>query len=130
MKKEYAVYKDEIKDNEFVRTDEGYIAKYIRNTDKLLFDSKIQDISNTVYEEDNFLWNYEIEHIVKHSKNIKDLVEAGDYVNGLEVYKGKVANGKEKLLVGSYMINGMALEVVNIKTIVTKEQFASLEYRI
>lgn len=111
---------EEIKVGEYVRLNDGTIGKYNINKNWI----------NVVETNDKYI-GFDIEtDIVKHSKNIIDLVEAGDYVNGLEVYKGKVANGEEKLLVGSYMINGMALEVVNIKTIVTKEQFASLEYKI
>lgn len=67
---------------------------------------------------------------IKHSKNIIDLIEEGDYVNGLEVYKGKVASGKEKLLVGNHIVNGMALEAVNIKSILTKEQYNQNCYRL
>lgn len=70
-------------------------------------------------------WN-----IKKHSKNIIDLIEVGDIVNeDLIVYKGRVANGEEKLLAGNHTINGMALEVVNVKTVLTKEQHMQNCYR-
>lgn len=42
----------------------------------------------------------------------------------------EVASGKEKLLVGNYIINGMSLEVVNIKTILTHEQYERISYRL
>ena len=102
---------------EYVRSNLGSIGKVTKIEDgKFLYENKclICFISN----------------VVKHSSNIIDLIEEGDYVNGLEVYKGKVASGKEKLLVGNHIINGMALEIVNIKTLVTKEQFSSVEYRL
>lgn len=73
----------------------------------------------------------ESNNIIKHSKNIIDLIEEGDIVNGdLLVYKGKTANETEKLLVGNHIIRGMALEIVDIKKVVTKEQFASIEYKV
>lgn len=69
--------------------------------------------------------------IVNHSFKIKELIEEGDIVNGsLIVYRGKVASGKEKLLVGNYIINGMSLEVANIKTILTHEQYERNCYKI
>lgn len=72
-----------------------------------------------------------IANIKKHSKNIIDLIEEGDIVNGdLLVYKGKTANETEKLLVGNHIIRGMALEIVDIKKVVTKEQFTSIEYKV
>ncbi len=68
--------------------------------------------------------------IIKYHKDIKELVEEGDYVNGMLVRKGKVASGEEKLLIGNHIIHGMALEAVNIKSIVTKEDFESREYKV
>lgn len=41
-----------------------------------------------------------------------------------------IASGKEKLLIGNYIINGMPLEVANIKTILTKEQYERNCYRL
>lgn len=120
----------EIKVEEYVRTDDGIIGKIKRiELDKndislkwYVFEKKRPDINiiNEVYINKPY--------IVKHSKNIIDLIEAGDYVNGMLVRKGRVANGEEKLLVGNHLIHGMALDVVNIKSIVTKEQFQKIEY--
>lgn len=66
--------------------------------------------------------------IVKHSKNIIDLIEVGDYVNGKEV----AINAKEYLLfknVGSVVYSETVLPE-DIKSIVTKEQFKNIEYRL
>lgn len=111
-------YYNEIEIGEYVRTENGKI-------DKILNDNYYIPL---YVECEKGLIDRNL--IVKHSKNIIDLIEEGDYVNGLEVYRGQVASGKEKLLVGSYMINGMALEIVNIKTIVTKEYFKNIGYEI
>ena len=114
----------EIEIGEYVRTYFGEIGKCIDKS----FESCVIDFNKEDYEE--FFEDEFEEEIKEHSKNIIDLIEEGDYVNGLEVYEGKVASGAKKLLVKNHIINGMALEVINIKTIVTKEQFKSVEYKI
>ena len=57
---------------------------------------------------------------IKSSPNIIDLIEVGDYVNG-----EKVTNINGIL----YVKNIGALEEINIKSIVTKEQFEAMEYK-
>lgn len=61
------------------------------------------------------------ENDFKSSPNIMDLTEVGDYVNG-----EKVTNINGIL----YVKNIGALEEINIKSIVTKEVYASVEYRV
>lgn len=69
-------------------------------------------------------WNKGVpeEEIIKSSPNIIDLIEVGDYVNGYEV------TSKDQFLgFGNhdwYMTND------EIKSIVTKEQFSCMEYKI
>lgn len=116
----------EIKVGEYVRTIYGIfkVAKidglYIY-LDKEYFDKQYQTMRDVTFKE----------RIVKHSFNIIDLIEDGDIVNeSLIVYRGKVASGKEKLLVGNYIINGMSLEVASIKTILTHEQYERNCYRL
>ena len=59
-------------------------------------------------------------NILKASHNIIDLIEVGDYVNGKKVYK---ENGK-------LFIENWWLENIKIKSIVTKEQFESMSYKV
>lgn len=78
-------------------------------------------------------------NIIKHSKNIIDLIEVGDYVNGVEIsaLKGEkqlseVAD-EEDVVYTTYNDDwgewaGFAED--EIKTIVTKEQMKSIEYRL
>lgn len=74
------------------------------------------------YEKCNHI-NYKI--IAKQSKNLIDLIEEGDYVNGHKVLK---VEDDGFLLVED---KGYAhLAPINFKTIVTKDQFAQKEYRI
>lgn len=64
---------------------------------------------------------------VKHSKNIIDLIEVGDYVNGfkiLEVHE-PYPPFNEKILDIGY---GMAIFEDSIKTILTKKQMEANQY--
>ena len=65
-------------------------------------------------------------HIVKHSKNIIDLIEVGDYVNGYRVYH--VAG--HYVSVESFEKYDLCFEEQDIKTIVTHEQFESIKYKV
>lgn len=116
----------EIEIREYVRTNDGIFkvtkidGLYIY-LDKEYFDNQYQMMRDVTFKE----------RIIKHSFNIIDLIEEGDIVNeSLIVYRGKVASGKEKLLVGNHIINGMSLEVVNIKPILTHEQYERNCYKI
>lgn len=73
--------------------------------------------------------------VVKFSYNIIDLIEVGDYVNGKKIVDvGCLTNGPRKgTKVIDYYITPSAvsyLENEDIKSIVTKEQFEYMEYRI
>jgi len=74
-----------------------------------------------------------LEDIVNHDFNIIKLIEEGDYVNGHLVvgFNEKVdINGykyKEIEIESDYLINHH-LKLEDIKSIVTKEQFKSMEY--
>ena len=59
-----------------------------------------------------------------HSYIITDLIEAGDYVNG-----NKVININGNLFVNDDSFKP-ELQNVNIKSIVTKEMFSNVEYRV
>lgn len=68
---------------------------------------------------------FKLNDIVKHSKNIIDLIEEDDWINGQHVKEVKdgyamVGNG-----IDGFMIWGR-----NIQRIVTKEQFANIEYKL
>ena len=72
--------------------------------------------------------NVEKKRIKKSSSNIIDLIEVGDYVNGHLVFDKApgcvyIEDNQNKLAHIPYTKD-------NIKSIVTKEQFESMEYRI
>ena len=67
--------------------------------------------------------------IVKHSKNKIDLVEVGDYVNGIKVINilpETFGRCKSIELANHYIIKWIDLRAIN--SIVTKEQYKSVEY--
>lgn len=132
----------------YVRTKNGLIAKYIGyrpNKDieynKYLFDGEIywyyEYYNDYVYEEDFKEW-FEDE-VVKTSYNIIDLVKCGDYVNGLRVEKSKYG---ELYTSYTYMGGDIGLQQETYTTflkdykeddvysIVTKEQFGSMSYKL
>ena len=75
------------------------------------------------------------EDVIKSSPNIIDLIEIGDYVNGYLVkdidyaFDDVVMNKKDARIV-PYIDCNKDKYIDDIKSIVTKEQFESMEYRI
>lgn len=68
----------------------------------------------------------EWERHLKISKNIIGLLEVGDYVNG---YKVDYIAGHYVSVISSEKYN-LCFEEQDIKTIVTKERFAQMEYKL
>lgn len=75
--------------------------------------------------------------ILKASFNIIDLIEVGDYVNGLQVYKVDRECCRITLNGGKYgeefrltYLRPVLGKNMGIKSIVTKEQYKNIEYRI
>lgn len=107
--------------NEYVRTNKGNIGKVVEI--RLGFNKDTQLYQN-VYMLDNGLWTI-LEYIVKHSKQLIDLIEVGDYVNGK--YVAKI--GQEKS--GKYIISLIGIvDNQDIKTILTKEQMEANCYKV
>ena len=63
-----------------------------------------------------------IAEVIKSSPNIIDLIEVGDYVNGMPVLHKE----NDELICGLLL----KYKEENINSIVTKEQFESMEYRL
>lgn len=120
----------EIEVGDFIRTNEGLIGKIKRiefdRTDKGLkwyvFDRKRpnMNIIDEVYINKPYITNY--------SKNIIDLIEEGDYVNGKYVYDVFENANREKVIKIDCMRG--YLYQYEIKSIITKEQIAQIEYKV
>ena len=110
---------DEIKINEYVRTRAGHIYK-ITNIDEngLIYWNKIQCGWSKQQLEDI---------IVKHSKQLIDLIDFGDFVNGIKV----VSKGLDKNDNISSFSNGHdEVREKDIKAILTKERFEANCYKV
>ena len=116
---------EEIKVGEYIRTKSGNIGKVL-------------DITNvTMQKRKKYLikWNISKAYyitairIIKHSKDIIDLIEKNDYVNGCKVYEVR----KDEIVV---YLDRQPINCYNyimadeIKSIITKEQIKQIEYRI
>ncbi len=71
------------------------------------------------------VWKNYTEEIVKHSKNIIDLIEVGDYVNGEKIKT--ITNDRHLLLDRNVYLLDKYRE---IKTILTKEQYEANCYKV
>lgn len=82
---------------------------------------------NCIDDEDNST-TLHIHQILKHSKNIIDLIKKGDYVNGYKVEDITIfKDGTFEIVFNEYQ---WITRTTEIETIVTKEQFTSIEYKV
>ena len=118
----------EIKVNDYVRIKNGAIRKIIKineGKEKTIFGKYRLD------KPYNNCFSVAQNKIVKHSNNIIDLIEKNDYVNGKLV--SNVDEIDNKTIIEWEDGDMYSTEIENdnfIKSIVTKEQFSSLEYII
>ena len=116
----------------YVRTEEGEISKIrwitvqrwegLDNTIEASF--MLENKENIEYPRDNF----------KASYNLIDLIEVGDYVNGLRINSiTEVDENHDVRLVWNLTTYGdddISFSNEEIKSIVTKEQFESMKYEV
>lgn len=117
---------------EYGRTNKGkiFIFAWLENSDGKRYTNKVL-LGNGKIFENKFYYFDDGEEIVKHSKNIIDLIEVGDYVNG--VYIDELPRNPDyKILwhTSKYGDDDQAFEEKDIKSIVTHEQFSSIEYKV
>ena len=106
---------EKIKVGDYVRTKDGEITRIV---DTNMFDKTIyKDIQGA---------KYYLEDIVKHSPNIIDLIEVGDYVNGKLIHKVDIGKNYAYIYYG----NCKTFTGYQIKSIVTKEQFKIVSYEV
>lgn len=107
------------------------VGEYVRDCDGFIV--KVKEIQE--YKEDDDFWYQEKtlkgtwkSMVVKHSKNIIDLIEVGDYVNGRKVKHIRDYEDFKRLDFDDDMDDTIYAE--QIYSIVTKEQFTSMEYKV
>ena len=118
-----------IKVGDYVRTYNlgGSIEKIIEILPKEKTDDLIERYTTDISAK--YMLRITKEEIIKSSPNIIDLIEVGDYVNGHRVLD--IAEAPKRVLyLNDISQKGALLPRENIKSIVTKEQFESMEYKI
>ena len=117
---------NEIKVNEYIRTKRGIIDKAVKILDNYIF-LKSKFFITEYGESSTFIKKTDI---VKHSNNLIDIIEEGDYVNGEIV--DKIFNPRF-LSFGElpYIITANnKYEPQEIEEIVTKEMMESISYKL
>ena len=113
----------EIEIGEYVRTDEGNIFEFGGYFKSGNIDS--------MTDKDGILYGNQEKCCKKHSKNIIDLIEIDDYVNNLIVIgKYPDENNKICLILDTTDEIRRRCYSEDIKSIVTKEQFAQVQYEV
>lgn len=118
-----------MKVGDYVRTSSGKIAKYLgHEEDKYKFDDYIywyyEYYNKYVYDEDYEKWLEEEE--VKVYKNLIGLIQVGDYVDKLRV----VEKQEDYIVVETFDERILIHKDDTIKSIVTREMFESMEYKV
>lgn len=115
---------EEIKVGNFVRLRDGEITR-VKAVNEKTFKCKFHKVNCELF----------IDYIVKHSSNIKDLIQVGDII--IYTINCKIADidiVKEhtdaRTLKKTLRVGLWSLEQVNIKQILTKEKFESESYRL
>ena len=104
---------------DYVRTEKGNISKIKFITHVVFFENEIKSATICLENDETIRMYYG--DIIKSSPNIIDLIEEGDYVNGKEVFH---PNGLK------WLYKDTGDEVKDIKSIVTKQQFSAMEYKV
>ena len=119
----------------------GEYVRIINTLEEYVEITKVKKIFPTPINEEHILdyrgYEYNCDEIIKSSPNIIDLIEIGDYVNGSRVEEIEEYNGEKYLYLEEMEYSNANQDYINvyckqeyIKSIVTKEQFSQIEYRI
>lgn len=103
-----------------------------KKNDRYILESEIEDSYGDIIW---FLYEFELkDYIVKHSKQLIDLIEKDDYVNGYKVInvinEEPCPSGKCVDIDSSKDSSECTLWEEDIKTILTKEQYANNCYKV
>lgn len=110
---------------DYVRTDYGLIGKIFEKYRGVQNATIYKvDVSNEDFDYTN-VFKFEV---VKSSPNIIDLIEVGDYVDGMKV----IDIVENDVYISDYYAESYIgiVKVKDIKSVVTKEQFEQMEYKV
>ena len=112
------IMKLELRENMYMRTIYGKIDKIFKLTE-----SYVQGVS----QKDSY-FIYDKDNIIKVSYNIIDILEVGDYVNGLKV----IDIVENDIYISDYYAESYIgiVKVKDIKSIVTHEQMEQMAYKV
>lgn len=120
----------DIEVGEYIRTNKGNIGKIVEI--RLGFNKDTQ-LYQDIYILDNGLWTV-LDYIVKHSKQLIDIIEVGDLVNGYKVInvinEGPCPSGKYVDMDSSKDSSECTLWEEDIETILTKESYMANCYKV
>ena len=119
----------EIEVGEYGRTNKGkiFIFAWLENSDGKRYTNKVL-LGNGKIFENKFYYFDDGEEIVKHSKNIIDLVEVGDIVHIKDVLHEDIT-----YIWSEDYLKALKEDIQNgikLVSIVTKEQMKSIEYKV
>lgn len=119
----------EIEVGEYGRTNKGkiFIFAWLENSDGKRYTNKVLLGNGKIFENKFYYFDYG-EEIVKHSKNIIDLVEVGDIVHIKDVLHEDIT-----YIWSEDYLKALKEDIQNgikLVSIVTKEQMASIEYKV
>ena len=109
---------DEIKDNEYIRTDTGKIDKVINAN--YYMPQYIECEKNLIFKNS----------IVKHSPNLKDIIQKDDFVNKCRVYEVEEKGITVYQTVENSATDYNWISFDEIQEVVTKEMMESISYKV
>lgn len=118
---------------EYGRTNLGKIIKFAWLEDEKgkKYENKVILVDLMLKETYPYYYFKKGEYIVKHSPNLIDLIQCGDYVNGKKVTEIKEWNSsKDGFFRYAVTCHYEIIRTDEIKIIVTKEQFESISYKL
>ena len=113
-----------MKVGEYGRTEEGKIIKIEELED--IYTGLNEFITTIAYFKGGYI---SVEHIIKSSPNIIDLIEVGDIVNYEQLNGGVVLNKKDDSI-DTWSILPNSLKNEDIKSVITKEQLKNCMYEV
>lgn len=122
---------EEIEVGEWIRSKDGFIGK----VQKINYDN-MEKSNYYICEKDNVMASNYLENIAKHSKQLIDLIEKDDYVNGSKVLAvmEDMETGELHLEMTSNYTNeeigGCTIYDEDIKIILTKESYMANCYKV